>query len=53
MVQSDHEIEHSKPDSLVVDKKNKQYWTVDVACPADNKICDKEREKQKGKMSGR
>ena len=39
-----------KLDTLVVDKNNKQYWPVDVACPAVNMICDKKgRKKEKMK----
>ena len=39
--------------SMGVDENNKQRWIVDVACPADNKVCDKEIDKKEryGKLA--
>ena len=38
----DHQIEHGKPDIVLIEKESKQCWIIDIACPADNKVCDKE-----------
>ena len=42
MIQCDHQIEHRKPDIVLIEKESKQCWIIDIACPADNKECDKE-----------
>ena len=42
MIQCDHQIEHRKPDFVLIEKESKQCWITDMACPADNKVCDKE-----------
>ena len=42
MIQCDHQIEHRKPDIVLIEKESKLCWIIDIACPADNKVCDKE-----------
>ena len=45
MIQCDHEIEHRKPDIVIVEKETKQCWILDNAFPSDNEVCDKEEKK--------
>ena len=45
MIQCDHEVEHRKPDIVVIEKDSKQCWIIDIACPGDNRVCDKEEKK--------
>ena len=32
----------TRPDIALIDKGRKQCWIINIACPADNKVCDKE-----------
>ena len=42
MIECDHQIEHRKPDIVLIEKESKLCWIIDTACPPDNKVCDKE-----------
>ena len=44
-IQTEKRIEHKKPDIVVLDKKQKLYLIIDVACPFDTRIKKKEQEK--------
>ena len=44
-VQSDHVIEHCRPDLLLVKKKTKEAIIIDIAVPGDARINDKEQDK--------
>ena len=44
-IQTDAKIEHSKPDIVVFEKRSRKCFLVDVACPFDTRIAEKEREK--------
>ena len=44
-VQSDHVIEHCRPDLLLVKKKTKEAVIIDIAVPGDVRITEKEQEK--------
>ena len=44
-IQTDAKIEHSKPDIVVFEKRSRKCLLVDVACPFDTRIAEKEREK--------
>ena len=44
-VQSDHVIEHCRPDLLLVKKKIKEAIIIDIAVPGDIRITDKEQDK--------
>jgi hypothetical protein len=44
-VQSDHVIEHCRPDLLMVDKVTNTATIIDVAVPGDTTIADREQEK--------
>ena len=44
-VQSDHVIEHCRPDLLLVDKVTNAATIIDVAVPGDTRILDREQEK--------
>ena len=44
-IQSDHMIEHCRPDLLLVDKKIKTATIIDVAVPGDTRIVTKEQDK--------
>ena len=37
--------EHRKPDIVLVDKVQQKCLIIDVACPGDNRIAEKEEEK--------
>ena len=44
-MQSDHIIEHCRPDLLLVKKKTKEATIIDIAVPGDTRIVDKEQDK--------
>ena len=44
-IQTDNVIEHSRPDLILLDKKDRKCLIVDVACPFDTRVEEKEREK--------
>ena len=44
-MQSDHVIEHCRPDLLLVKKKSKEAIIIDIAVPGDVRITDKEQDK--------
>jgi len=37
-IQTDHVIEHRRPDIIVVDKDNKRALLIDIAVPADARV---------------
>jgi len=45
-IQVDREIRERRPDLVVVNKKLKEAWLVDVAVPGDARVANKELEKQ-------
>ena len=44
-VQTDHAIQHNKPDIIVIDKRTKVAHIIDIAIPNDNNICRKRFDK--------
>ena len=44
-IQTDNKIEHNKPDIMVLDKIERKWLIIDVACPSDARVKDKEKEK--------
>ena len=42
-IQSDNEIEHNKPDIVVLHKIKRKCLVIDVACPFDIRLKDKEK----------
>ena len=44
-IQTDKVIEHSRPDIVIFEKEGRKCLLVDVACPFDTRVPDKEREK--------
>ena len=44
-VQTDHEIEHRRPDIILVDKKNHTATIIDIAVPGDSRVAAKEQDK--------
>ena len=44
-IQTDHVIEHKRPDIVVMDKKSKKAWIIDIAIPGDTRVNSKEEEK--------
>ena len=44
-IQTDHRLEHNKPDIVVVDKVERSCLVIDIACPFDTSIDQKEQEK--------
>ena len=43
-IETDNKIEHNKPDVVVVDKTERNFLIIDVACPFDIRVKDKEKE---------
>ena len=43
-IQTDHVIEHRRPDIIIVDKDNKRALLIDIAVPADARVEEKEQE---------
>lgn len=44
-IQTDAKLDHNRPDIVLIDKKKKICFLIDVACPFDTRIEKKEREK--------
>ena len=44
-IQTDHIIQHRRPDIVVVDKSNRKCQIVDIAVPGDRRVAQKEQEK--------
>ena len=44
-IQTDHHLEHNKPDILIHEKTNRGCYIIDVACPFDTRVKTKELEK--------
>ena len=44
-IQTERKLEHNKPDLVVLNKKEKIIYVVDVVCPFDTRIKDTERTK--------
>ena len=44
-IQTDHRLEHNKPDIVLVKKSEKECCIIEVACPFDTRIKAKEMEK--------
>ena len=45
-IQTDKEIEHSHPDLVVLDKKQRVRHLIDVACLFDKRIVKKKKKRQ-------
>ena len=45
-IEMDHHIEHNKPDILLLNKEERSCWIIDIACPFDIRIVNKERERK-------
>ena len=44
-IQTDHIIQARRPDIVLVNKQERTCQLIDVACPADRKVVEKEEEK--------
>ena len=44
-IQTDHQIEHNRPDVVVLDKIERSCYLLDIACPFDTRVLEKEQEK--------
>ena len=44
-IQTEIKIDHNKPDLVLLDKKRRTCYIIDVACPFDTRIEKKEKEK--------
>ena len=44
-IQTDHRIEHNKPDIVLLNEEEKSCNLIDVTCPFDTMMVSKEREK--------
>ena len=44
-IQTDKNVTHNRPDITLIHKKNSKCYIIDIACPGDKRIQDKEKEK--------
>ena len=44
-IQTDHKLDHNKPDIVILDKSKRECHIIDVACPFDTRVKEKELEK--------
>ncbi|XP_068707395.1 uncharacterized protein [Montipora foliosa] len=44
-IQTDHQIEHNRPDVVVLDKIERSCYVIDIACSFDTRVLEKEQEK--------
>ena len=44
-IQTDHVMEHRRPDIVFLDKQQEQCHTIDIAVPGDARTEEKEKEK--------
>ena len=44
-IQTDNKIEHNKPDIVILDKIERKFLIIDVACPLDIGVKGKDKEK--------
>ena len=44
-IQTDHRLEHNKPNIVVHNKSKRECIIIDIACPFDTRIVEKEDEK--------
>ena len=44
-IQTDHYIEHRRPDILVFEKDSRRCFIIDIASPGDKRVVEKEQEK--------
>ena len=44
-IQTDHVVEHRRPDIVVLDKEEKRCQLIDIAVPGDSRVALKEKEK--------
>ena len=45
-IQTDHVLEHNRPDIVILLKKERECYLIDVACPFDTRVAQKEGEKK-------
>ena len=43
-IQTDNKIEHNNPVIMVLDKIERKWKIIDVACPSNTRVKDKEKE---------
>ena len=46
-IQTDHKIEHNRPDIIVIDKKERNCTIINIACPFDRGISHKKKKQEK------
>ena len=44
-IQTDHQIEHNRLDVVVLDKIERSCYVIDITCPFDTRVLEKEQEK--------
>ena len=44
-IQTDYNLDHNEPDIVVLEKEGRMCFIVNVACPFDTWLAEKEREK--------
>ena len=44
-IQTDYHLDHNRPDIVVLEKEGRMCFIVNVACPFDTRVAEKERQK--------
>ena len=44
-IQTDRHLDHNRPDIVVLEKKERVCYIINVACPFDMRVLEKEQEK--------
>ena len=47
-IQTDHVIEARRPDMVIIDKTKNECKIIDIACPFNSRIEEREKDKMKG-----
>ena len=47
LVQTDHKIEHNRPDMVAIDKKERNCTIINIACPFDRGISHEKKKQEK------
>ena len=47
LVQTDHKIEHNRPDMVAIDKKERNCTIINIACPFDRGISHEKKKTRK------
>ena len=51
-IQTDRHLDHNRPDIVVLEKASRVCQIIDVACPFDTRIAEKERVREDRQLPG-